>query len=147
LWRELTEWHREIYADPAIGGENPEDLFDKHLSKAGADHIWVAVGKSGVVGFVGLEVRGEEARIEPLIISRAFRRRGIGEQLVETAISEARKLGVKVLNVSPVARNAEAVRFFYKMGFRNIGHVGLFMDFQNRKWKSSLELHGRKFDF
>ncbi len=147
LWRELAEWHREIYADAAIGGQNPEDFFDKQLSKVGADHIWVAVHKSRVVGFVGLEVGDEEARIEPLIVSKAFKRRGMGEQLVETAICEARKIGVKFLNVSPVARNVEAVRFFHKMGFRNIGHIGLFMDLSNKKWKSSLELHGRTFDF
>jgi len=23
LWKELTEWHRIIYKDPTIGGENP----------------------------------------------------------------------------------------------------------------------------
>jgi len=24
LWRELTEWHREIYEDTTIGGEHPD---------------------------------------------------------------------------------------------------------------------------
>jgi hypothetical protein len=32
LWRELTEWHREIYQDSRIGGEHPEEYFDKYLA-------------------------------------------------------------------------------------------------------------------
>jgi len=50
LWKELTERHREIYDDPSIGGEHPEDYFDKHLGKVGADNLWVAVRGSRVVG-------------------------------------------------------------------------------------------------
>ena len=40
LWRELTEWHREIYQDPNIGGEHPEDFFDEHLAKVGPENLW-----------------------------------------------------------------------------------------------------------
>ena len=75
LWRELTEWHREIYQDPTIGGEHPEDYFDKHLAKVGADQLWVAVRDSKVAGLVGLILEGEEAEIEPLIVSKICRRR------------------------------------------------------------------------
>ncbi len=147
LWRELTGWHREIYQDPTIGGERPEDYFDRHLSRVGPTKIWVAATESGVVGMVGLMTEGAEAELEPLVVSKAYRRRGIGTQLVEKVISEARKTGTKFLDVKPVARNAEAISFFHKLGFRNLGHVDLFIDFSNRKWKSSLELHGHKFDY
>ena len=87
LWKELTEWHREIYRDPTIGGENPEDYFDKHLVKVEHEHIWVAVYDSKVVGLVGLIVEEEEAEIEPLIVSEAYRHKGIGEKLVEKSRS------------------------------------------------------------
>ncbi len=56
LWRELTERHRELYQDPTIGGEHPEDYFDKHLAKVGADKLWVAVYNAKVVGLIGLIV-------------------------------------------------------------------------------------------
>lgn len=39
LWRELAEWHREIYQDPTIGGEHPEDYFDKHLAEVGSNQL------------------------------------------------------------------------------------------------------------
>ena len=146
LWRELVEWHRKIYGDASIGGEEPELFFDKHLAKVGANQIWVAVTEDGVVGFMGLEIENEEVKVEPVIVNETYRRKGVGRMLVEKAVDEARKKGVKFISVMPVARNEDAIRFFYEMGFRNLGQVQLFMDFPKKKWKSGLELCGLKFD-
>jgi GNAT superfamily N-acetyltransferase len=147
LWRELTEWHREIYQDSTIGGEHPEDHFDKYLAKIGPDHLWVAVHDSRVVGLVGLIFDGNEAHIEPLIVYKNYRSKGIGKRLVTTTISDARKNGLKVLSVKPVARNEKAIHFLYTQGFRNIGQIELFLDFSNHTWKSGLNIHGHKFNF
>jgi hypothetical protein len=62
LWRELTEWHREIYQDSNIGGKHPEDYFDKHLARVGPERIWVAVQESKVIGFAGLLSRGTKLK-------------------------------------------------------------------------------------
>ncbi|MDH5449444.1 MAG: GNAT family N-acetyltransferase [Candidatus Bathyarchaeota archaeon] len=147
LWRDLTEWHREIYDDPTIGGEHPEDYFDKHLVKVGPDRLWVAVHDSQVVGLVGLIVTGEEGEIEPLIVIRAYRHKGIGKQLVETIISEARNMEIRYLNVKPVARNIQAINFLYQQGFKTLGHIQLFLDFADHTWKPGPRLFGCKFDF
>jgi GNAT superfamily N-acetyltransferase len=147
LWRELTEWHREIYQDQTIGGEHPEDYFDKHLAKVGPERLWVAVHDSRVVGLVGLIVEGNEAEIEPVIVCKAYRGKGVGKQLIETVISETRKIGVRLLNVRPVARNMETIKFLYKQGFKNLGYVELFMDFSGNVWKQGLEIFGCNFNF
>jgi ribosomal protein S18 acetylase RimI-like enzyme len=147
LWRDLTEWHREIYQDPTIGGEHPEDYFDKHLSKVGPDRLWVAVYDSKVVGLVGLIVEGNEAEIEPLIVSKAYRSKGIGRGLIETVVSEARKMRVRFLTIKPVAHNTKTIKFLYKQGFQKIGCIELFMDFSDYVWKSELEVFGCKFNF
>jgi GNAT superfamily N-acetyltransferase len=147
LWRELTEWHREIYQDQTIGGEHPEDYFDKHLAKVGPERLWVAVHDSRVVGLVGLIVEGNEAEIEPVIVCKAYRGKGVGKQLIETVISEARKIGVRLLNVRPVARNMETIKFLYQQGFKNLGYVELFMDFSGNVWKQGLEIFGCNFNF
>jgi len=147
LWKELVERHREIYFDSSIGGDKPEFFFDEHLNNIGADQIWVAVVDTSVVGFVGLDLEKEEAEIEPIVVRKDWRNRGVGELLVEKAICEAQKKGVKFLNVMPVARNAKAMQFFRKMGFRNLGRVQLFMDFSGKQWKSSLKLHECEFDY
>jgi len=132
LWMELTEWHREIYQDPTIGGMHPEDYFDRHLADVGPDRLWVAVSGSHVVGLIGLIVRGNEAEIEPLVVSKAHRGKGIGKELIEVVVSEAR---------------SEGVRFLYKRGFKNLGHIELFLDFSDYAWKSRLEIHGYEFGF
>jgi len=147
LWRELTEWHREIYQDPTIGGEHPEDYFDKHLAKVGPDQLWVAVHDSRVVGLVGLIIEGNEAEIEPLVVSKAYRGKGMGKQLIEKVVSEARKMGIRLLCVKPVARNMRTIKFLYQQGFRNLGHIELFLDFSGYVWKSGLEIFGCKFNF
>jgi hypothetical protein len=69
LWKELTEWHRQIYQDPSIGGAHPEEHFDQHLAKAGPERLWVAVQDSQIAGLVGLTVNDKEAEIEPIIVS------------------------------------------------------------------------------
>lgn len=147
LWRELTEWHQEIYQDPTIGGDCPEDYFDKHLAKIGPNQLWVAVHDSNVIGLVGLVFEGKEAEIEPLIVSKNYRSKGIGTRLVEIAISEAHKKGLRFLSVKPVARNIKTINFLNKQGFKNIGHVELLFDFSNYTWKPMLDIHGCKFNF
>jgi len=147
LWKELTEWHREIYEDPTIGGERPEDCFDEHLSRVGPDRLWVAIHNSEVVGLTGLIVKGEEAEIEPLIVNKAYRNKGVGKQLVKTVVSIAPNLGVRFLSVKPVARNIQAVRLFYGQGFKNLGHIELCLDFCGYKWKPGPQILECNFSF
>ncbi|HDD70317.1 MAG TPA: GNAT family N-acetyltransferase [Candidatus Bathyarchaeota archaeon] len=147
LWRELTEWHRELYQDETIGGEHPEDYFDRHLAKVGADKLWVAVYDSKVVGLTGLIVAENEAEIEPLIVSEAYRGRGIGKKLIAKVVSEAREMGVRLLSIKPVARNVKTIKFLYMLGFKNLGHIELFMDFSDYKWKTGPELFECNFNF
>jgi ribosomal protein S18 acetylase RimI-like enzyme len=89
MWKELVVWHREIYQDPNIGGINPEEYFDKHLAEVGPELIWVAVKNSQIVGFIGLTIKGNEADIEPLIVSKSYRGEGIGAQLIQVVINHA----------------------------------------------------------
>ena len=147
MWKELTDWHREIYQDPTIGGLHPEECFDKHLVEIGQDLLWVAVHDSQVVGLTGLIINGKEAEIEPLIVSKLYRFKGIGKQLVETVIKQARSKGIRFLNVKPVARNIQAIEFLYKQGFTKLGRIELFMDFSDYMWKQGPELFGCGFSF
>ncbi|MFX1486109.1 MAG: GNAT family N-acetyltransferase [Promethearchaeota archaeon] len=150
LWGELTEWHREIYQDPTIGGEHPEDHFDEHLEEVGPDQIWVAVHESQVIGLTGLIVEGEEGEVEPIVIKKGFRKKGIGNQLIQRIITEARSRGIRFLKVKPVARNVLAMKFFFERGFKNLGHVEMFMDLsdsERRPWKAGPEISGCRFSF
>lgn len=140
LWTELTQHHRDIYQIPTIGGPNPGTHFDEHLAKVGPDNLWVATHHGTVIALTGLMGTGDQAEVEPAIVSQPHRRKGIGKTLMETVIAEAKNRGIKTLSVRPVARNTEALRFFTQQGFTNVGHIELFIDLTNRQWKKGLKL-------
>ena len=149
LWTELTQHHRDIYDDPTIGGDAPGLYFDEHLARVGPERIWVAE-RDEVVGLVGLIVNGKEAEVEPVVVATAHRGRGIGQALLKRVVKEARELGVRYLSVKPVARNAEAIAFFFDAGLSILGHVEMFTDLRSpapRAWKSGVELFGRTFEY
>lgn len=150
LWVEMTEHHRVIYDDPTIGGDDPGVAFDDHLSRVGPDRLWVAAFGTDIVGFVSLIVVGEQAEVEPIVVSANQRGHGVGRRLLERAIDEARKLGISCLSVKPVARNEEAVAFFCEAGFRILGHIQLFMwlgpSFPGQ-WKRGPVLFGNQLDY
>jgi len=150
LWFELTDHHRKIYDDPTIGGDNPGLFFDQHLSRVGADKLWVAEYQDKVVGLTALIYQGEEAEIEPLIVASNYRDKGIGRALLNYAVEQAKKLEVRYLSIRPVARNEEAIAFFYQSGFYLLGHIEMFMDlkpFKPDAWKSKVKLFGHHFGY
>jgi len=144
LWRELTEHHRELYADPGIGGADPGDRFDEFLEHPHFVAAWVAVRDDEVVGLTGL-LRGEEgAEIEPVVVSRPVRGQGIGRRLVEHVMDEARGRGERSLSIRPVARNASAIRHFLRAGFTTVGRIELFQSLEpsDRAWQPGVTIHG-----
>jgi ribosomal protein S18 acetylase RimI-like enzyme len=150
LWRELTERHREIYGDPSIGGDEPGMHFDEHLARVGSDRLWVAERAGQVVGLVGLIVDGQEAEVEPIVVASACRSEGIGQALLERVVAEAKKLGMRYLSVKPVARNLEAIAFYYDFGFRTLGEIEMFIDLGTPTpgtWKPGPELFGHSFQY
>src|SRR6266568_5659081 len=61
LWTELTEYHRSIYGDPSIGGDDPGAGFDGYLATSQRIGSWVAESDGRVVGLTGLLDRGRSA--------------------------------------------------------------------------------------
>jgi len=144
LWAELTRWHRALYEDTSIGGDDPGSGFDGYPEQA---RLWVAERNGSVVGLVGLQIRGRQAEIEPVVVSFDARGQRIGRSLVETAVEEARAEGVRQVKASPVARNALALRFFHRLGFDTLGHIDVLLDLERPKdyWNARETLAEREF--
>ena len=150
LWVELVQRHRDIYDDQSIGGDDPGLEFDKHLDRVGPERIWVATSGKEVIGLVALIQDSEQAEIEPIVVSSQHRDQGIGHELLNYAIEQAKALGVLCLSVKPVARNEEAISFFYGAGFKTLGHIQLFKwlgPSTPGQWKPGPELFGKPFDY
>jgi len=39
LWVDLTHWHRDLYGDQTIGGDDPGRAFDTHLEEVGGEEV------------------------------------------------------------------------------------------------------------
>ena len=146
LWVELTQWHRDIYVAPEIGGDDPGASFDEHLAAVGADNIWVAEADERVVGFAGMIPEEKSAELEPIVVSVAYRRRGVGRALAEAVVASARDRGLRQVLVRPVGRNAEAIRFFHAQGFGVLGQIELIVDLAApERWRPGEQIAGRDF--
>jgi len=150
LWAELTAYHRIIYGDASIGGDDRGAGFDDYLADAHRMGSWVAESHGRVVGLTGLLERGTSGEVEPVVVAEAVRGQGIGRMLISRVVEEARARRYEYLAIRPVARNIAAVRRFYAAGFRTLGgHVDLTMDLTARRheWLAGASLHGLDFDY
>ncbi len=150
LWTELTEYHRSIYGDPSIGGDDPGAGFDGYLATSQRIGSWVAESHGRVVGLTGLLDQGTSAEVEPVVVTEAARDQGIGRRLISRVVEEALARGYEYLAIRPVARNVAAVRRFHAAGFRTLGgHIDLTMDLAARRqeWLPGASLHGLDFDY
>ena len=148
LWIELTEWLRQIYDSPAIGGDNPGIFFDRHLDQVGPENIWVADVSGRIIALTGLIIEDKEAEREPLVVLGELRGYGVGRKLAETVIEQSRKAGMRQLKVRPVGRNEAAIRFFHKLGFNIMGHIELFQELkpeEAQNWQEKETVAGRNF--
>ncbi len=150
LWAELTEYHRSIYGDPSIGGDDPGSGFDDYLADSRRIASWVAESEGSVVGLTGLLDRGSSGEVEPVVVAETARDHGIGHMLMGRVVAEARARGFEYLAIRPVARNVAAIRRFHAAGFRTLGgHVDLTMDLGQRRheWLAGASLHELDFDY
>jgi N-acetylglutamate synthase-like GNAT family acetyltransferase len=146
----MVQRHRDIYGDQSIGGDDPGLEFDKHLELVGIDSIWLAESEGEVIGFTSLIIKDQEAEIEPIVVSNKQRGKGVGGLLIKHVAEEAKKHNILCLYVKPVARNKEAITFFYNCGFKTIGHIQLFMWFGESTpdtWKEGLEIFDKTFKY
>jgi GNAT superfamily N-acetyltransferase len=150
LWAELTEHHRRIYEDPSIGGTDPGDGFDGYLAAPERVASWVADLDGRVAGLTGLLDRGASGEVEPVVVTSALRRQGVGQLLIERVAAEAAARGYEYLVIRPVTRNVSAIRRFHDAGFQTLGgHVDLTMDLASRRhgWLEGARLHGLDFRY
>ena len=149
LWRELTQTHRDLYDDQSIGGDrDPGEFFDEHLERVGVERLWVVELDGNVVGFTALLLDPERpvGELEPIVVAREARGAGIGRLLAEHVISAARELGLRRIDVRPVARNDAAIAFFHDVGFDSLGQLELLLYLQEPKdWPPRLHIAGRDF--
>ncbi|HET8680988.1 MAG TPA: GNAT family N-acetyltransferase [Micromonosporaceae bacterium] len=143
LWAELTMHHRELYDDPTFGGADPGAAFEEYLTRLDLSGIWVADHpEDGVVGMVGLLLKGRAGEVEPVVVAEHRRGQGIGRALLDQVAGEARRRGMAYLTVTPASRNEPAVRCLYRAGYDVLSNVTLTLDIGRRshEWRDGMDL-------
>ena len=91
--------------------------------------MWVIVAEAGseLAGLGALHVQNLVERDEPgcqvaaLVVGQRFRRRGIGELLMQALEDEARRRGGKVIALNTAHRRADAHAFYEALGYEHTG--------------------------
>jgi ribosomal protein S18 acetylase RimI-like enzyme len=124
---------RERLEDPL-----PLSYFRAFEALEHASHIQLVVAENGegvVVGCLqlcilpGLSSQGaSRGLIEDVRVATHCRSRGIGEQMVQWAIAEARARGCKLVELFTHRTRVDAQRFYVRLGFQP-SHVGMTLRF------------------
>jgi ribosomal protein S18 acetylase RimI-like enzyme len=134
-----------MLADDRLGGQRerlenplPQVYFDAFERVARDPNIQLVVAEDGegaVVGCLqlcilpGLSSQGaSRGLIEDVRVASHCRSRGIGEQLVQWAVVEARAKGCKLVELLTHHTRVDAQRFYERLGFAR-SHVGMTLRF------------------
>jgi GNAT superfamily N-acetyltransferase len=144
LWAELTNQHNQMYG-PDGANEDAGAGFEEYLTRLDVTGLWVADhADDGVIGLVGLVMRGRAGEVEPVVVTASHRHKGVGRQLLRHVANEAKKRNMLSLTISPASRNIEAIRSLHAAGYDVVSSIELTMDLgrEAHDWQhEGLELH------
>jgi putative acetyltransferase len=105
---ESFAYHRDLY-----------DIAGYYLAPGGM--FWTLVEDRRVIGCVGVTPHGEYSEVHRLYLDRAARGRGLGRQLLETAIEWSRAHGCRGVVAWSDVKLGLAHRLYLGCGFRLVG--------------------------
>jgi ribosomal-protein-alanine N-acetyltransferase len=105
------------------------------LNSCGVDGYWKMLSNPNAVSLVAIRngekryVAGafsgvvvvDELQIDNLAVSKRYRRKGIGQMLLTSALACARRLGARVATLEVRSANSPALALYEKMGFEIVG--------------------------
>ena len=128
----LHEVMRQLDPDLQLGEDFLERYFEQLLAKQAGTAGCVFVAEKpggGLVGYVVLygrlhppmadERADAHAWVAELYVLASHRSQGLGEALLGRAEDHARRLGVHKIELSVVAENTAARRFYKRLGYRD----------------------------
>ncbi|MBI2849649.1 MAG: ribosomal protein S18-alanine N-acetyltransferase [Chloroflexi bacterium] len=74
-----------------------------------------------IIGFIGCWIMADEAHITSIAVREAYRRQGIGEMLIISAVELAMKLKASILTLEVRVSNTGAQMLYSKYGFTQVG--------------------------
>jgi GNAT superfamily N-acetyltransferase len=110
-----------FYADPSLDDSRCDDLYaewTRSLCAGGASVVLVAEREDITVGYVTVDLDGDDSEIGLIAVAADWRGQHLGTALVNGAIDWAYAHGAKRMTVVTQGRNTGALRTFEGCGFR-----------------------------
>ena len=147
LWSELTRQHNQMYGE---GTADEGAGFEDYMTRLDLSGLWGADhADDGVIGMVGLVMRGRAGEVEPVVVTTSHRHKGVGRKLLRHVANEAKKRNMLSLTISPASRNVDAIRSLHAAGYDVVSSIELTMDLDRhgqQEWQQDgLELHELQF--
>ncbi len=86
------------------------------------DAVYLVALKNGLIcGIAGMYIVAGEGQIMNVAVREAFRRQGIGRQLLDSLIFEGKKRGAAFFTLEVSSENQAAIRLYEGFGFKEAG--------------------------
>jgi len=135
LIQELDQYLAMQYWDyePDLYGVNAAELADPRSG------FWLAYWEAQAVGCVAVRPLSETtAELKRLYVQPAFRQRGLGQQLLQTAEAAAIAWGYTHLCLETGEAQPESMRLYSRAGFRAVPCFGKYIDPESRCYEKPL---------
>jgi GNAT superfamily N-acetyltransferase len=122
--------------------------FEEYLTRLDLSGLWVADhADDGVIGMVGMIMRGRAGVVEPIVVTISHRQKGVGRKLLRHVASEAQRRNMTALTISPESRNVDAIRSLHAAGYDVLSSIELTLDLERnpQEWQEGVELHDMQF--
>ena len=135
LINSLVDEGAEIGRSEKVAREDEADWLGKKLAsiEKGEEFLLVAEAEGRVIGISGLtKKKGWWSHVGEVgvMIKKAYRNAGIGTEMLETVLAQAKDMDLKILSLRLFSTNKIACHVYEKLGFRETGRIpkGLFKD-------------------
>ncbi len=110
--------------DASVVLENCQSLLKENNS-----HLLIAEINREMVGFINFTIRrtilhsGPSGLIDEIVVTRNYRGKGVGKQLIGAAIEKCKQLGCCEVEVTTELTNVNAREFYKRCGFEERGVI------------------------
>ncbi len=103
--------------DPACTDADLKDIEQSYFEKGGTFYV-LEERDGSIVGAYGLyPVESRTCELRKMYLHRSYRGKGLGKFLMESALSEARRLGFKRMTLETASVLKEAIALYKSYGF------------------------------
>jgi ribosomal protein S18 acetylase RimI-like enzyme len=121
----LVNMMQDFYAIDGypINVETSKQLFHKFIAEQNLGKAWLIQSDGQAAGYVimtfvfNFEYGGLIAFIDELYIKEGMRGKGLGKSAIDFILSEAKKIGLKLLYLEVERHNEKANHLYYEIGF------------------------------